>query len=200
MKKKFYDVFDKEKFLLAFKLSILAIIILLILLLMPSSFSKFVSKSDSNAKAEVAFYLVKSDYFTESILLEEIAPKTEPYVYNFTVSNFSSDGRTETNLSYDLSIKTTTNLPLEYKLFLNQNYNDDGAVDIITSNETTADDDGTYFTTFTTDKKYFSHSYDETNNYQLVAYFPPTYNDSKYQDIYELVEIIIDSKQILDTD
>lgn len=198
--KKFCDVFDKEKFLTTFKLSVLLLIIFVVSFLIPSSFSKFVSKSSSNAKAEVAFYLLKTNYFTKSILLEEIAPKTEPYVYNFTIANFSDNGRAETNIEYELSIRTTTNLPLNYKLFLEQNYNDDGATDIITSRNTYSDSDGTYFTKFTTDKKYFSHTYDETNHYQLVVYFPPTYSDSKYQDIYESVEITVNSKQILDTD
>ena len=48
--------------------------------------------------------------------------------------------------------------------------------------------------------QYFSHLYDEVNNYQLVVYFPSEYKDYKYQDIYELIEIVVDSKQVIDED
>lgn len=191
---------DKKKFLSYMKVNVLFLVLLILVFNIPSTLSKYTSDSSSDVKTDVAFYLLKTDYQTESILLDEIAPSDDAYVYNFSVSNYEGNNRLETNLSYDLSIRTTTNLPLEYELYLNEDYTSSGASSIFTSDETVLDSDSTYFRNFTTDTKYFSYLYDEINNYQLVVYFPKEYIDYKYQDIYESVEITIKSKQIIDSD
>ena len=195
----FYNMFNKKRFILLVKCQALLLILVIVLFLIPTTLSKYESNSKSKAKAEVAFYVVDVGMFTENVLIEKIEPRVEPYIYNFTVSNNNGDKRVETNLEYELSIRTTTNLPLEYSLYMNEQYNDESSVSIITSDETTLDEDGTYFRYIKTDKLYFSHLYNETNNYQLVVYFPSDYKDAKYQDIYELLEIKIDSKQIIDS-
>ena len=99
-----------------------------------------------------------------------------------------------------MKIVTTTNLPLSYRLFLNDDYTSPTATNIITSDVTAADEYGTYFKTMSTDTKYFSYLYNETNLYTLVINFPKTYTDAKYQDVLESIEIVIDSKQILASD
>ena len=191
---------DKKKFFSYMKTNILCLTFLIIILNIPSTWSKYTSNSSSDVKTDVAFYIVKTDYKTEEILLDEIVPREEPYVYTFEVSNNDGKNRTETNLSYDLSIRTTTNLPLEYELYLNEDYKDSGASTIFTSDNTEQDSDSTYFRNFKTDTKYFSYLYDEKNTYQLVVRFPKDYIDYKYQDIYESIEITIKSKQIVKSD
>ena len=191
---------DKKKFFSYMKTNILCLTLLIIILNIPSTLSKYTSNSSSDVKTDVAFYIVKTDYKTEEILLDEIVPREEPYVYTFEVSNNDGKNRTETNLSYDLSIRTTTNLPLEYELYLNEDYKDSGASTIFTSDNTEQDSDSTYFRNFKTDTKYFSYLYDEKNTYQLVVRFPKDYIDYKYQDIYESIEITIKSKQIVKSD
>lgn len=191
---------DKKKFFSYMKTNILCLTFLIIILNIPSTLSKYTSNSSSDVKTDVAFYIVKTDYKTEEILLDEIVPREEPYVYTFEVSNNDGKNRTETNLSYDLSIRTTTNLPLEYELYLNEDYKDSGASTIFTSDNTEQDSDSTYFRNFKTDTKYFSYLYDEKNTYQLVVRFPKDYIDYKYQDIYESIEITIKSKQIVKSD
>lgn len=191
---------DKKKFFSYMKVNVLSLVLLIIVLNIPSTLSKFTSSSSSDVKADVAFYVLKTDYQTENILLDEIAPRDEPYIYNFSIANNDGNNRLETNLSYDLSVRTTTNLPLEYELYLNEDYATSGASSIFTSDETILDSDSTYFRKFTTDTKYFSYLYDEINNYQLVVYFPSNYSDYKYQDIYESIEITIKSKQVIDSD
>ena len=191
---------DKKKFFSYMKTNILCLTFLIIILNIPSTLSKYTSNSSSDVKTDVAFYIVKTDYKTDEILLDDIVPREEPYVYTFEVSNNDGKNRTETNLSYDLSIRTTTNLPLEYELYLNEDYKDSGASTIFTSDNTEQDSDSTYFRNFKTDTKYFSYLYDEKNTYQLVVRFPKDYIDYKYQDIYESIEITIKSKQIVKSD
>lgn len=190
---------DKKKFISCMKINVLFLVLLIVVLNIPSTLSRYTSSSSSDVETDVAFYVLKSDYQTENILLDEIVPREDPYVYNFSVANNDGTNRLETNLSYDLSIRTTTNLPLEYELYLNEDYASSGASSIFVTDNTVLDSDFTYFRNFTTDTKYFSYLYDEVNNYQLVVYFPREYIDYKYQDIYESIEITLKSKQVINS-
>jgi len=191
-------MFNKKRFFLLMKCQMLLLILIVVLFLIPATLSKYESTSSAKTDAEVAFYIVKAGMFTQNVLIDNLEPRIEPYIYNFTIANNNGTKRAETNLEYTLTLRTTTNLPLEYKLYMNEEYTDENAVSIIASDETTLDEDGTYFRYIKTDKIYFTHLYDEVNNYQLVVNFPSEYKDAKYQDIYELLEITIDSRQIID--
>ena len=177
--------------------SLMIVLLVVTIFLIPTTLSRYSTSTDSSAETQVAFYLLKATYQTSTVLLEEITPRNTPYTYSFAISNTNGTNRAETNLQYDLSIRTTTNLPLTYELYLNSVYTDNNADEIITSSTTTQDDDGTYFNIFSTDTEYFSHQYNQTNNYQLVVYFPSNYVDEMYQDIIELIEIRIESQQVL---
>lgn len=188
---------NKKKFKLTMFLSFLTILLYVMIFIMPATHSKYSSETQSKADTKIAFYLLKTDYLTDVVLLDEIAPRNEPYTYKFKITNNNGTKRTETDLQYDLSIRTTTNLPLTYDLYLNSEYTDNNATSIITSEQVVQDDDGTYFNIFKTDRKYFNHTYNETNEYQLVVYFPSIYIDELYQDIVDSIEITVDSKQII---
>ena len=117
------------------------------------------------------------------------------------VANNDGTNRLGVDATYDLKIVTTTNLPLEYKLFRNQTYDAAGAVNIISSSTTVAaDEDGTYFKTMVAPSENFSYTADQQYSYQLVIYFPTTYMSYNYKDIVESIEIVVDSRQILDSD
>ena len=71
---------------------------------------------------------------------------------------------------------------------------------IITSNQVITDDYGTYFRIIKTPTEYFGFDSNQTNNYILLITFPQGYNNSDYQDLFEMIEININSQQILSTD
>ena len=191
-------MFDKNRLILMGKLFILVIALIITISLTPIVFSKYETEAATVAETNIAFYLLKENYYTDNLALVSMVPQSAPYVHNFTVANNDGIHRTETDMEYDLSIITTTNLPLIYQLYMNQNYNDQGAVSIILSQDVTADDDGTYFKTITTAKQSFGYTTNQSNRYQLVVYFPVTYTHYQYQDIAEMVRIVINSKQILE--
>lgn len=199
-KLKFYNLFsliDKKRFLLSIKILVLFVCLVVTIYFTPVVFSKYESDTVSVANANIAFYLLKENYYTESLQLVEMVPRSAPYAYSFTVSNNDGTNRLETDLEYDLTIVTTTNLPLDYELYLNETYNASGATNIIVNDTTATDVDGTYFRTMTTPKETFGFTENQTNTYTLVVYFPSTYISYLYQDILENIEIIINSKQIL---
>ena len=142
-------------------------------------------------------YILNADYQTMNIKLDSMIPRIPPYVHNFSISNYNDTARTDLNIEYTLSLRTTTNLPLIYELYLNEEHDDTGANNIIISNTSGVDADGTYFRTITTNPKTFGYKNDEINFYQLVIYFPEIYTATQYQDVIEGVEIIVNSRQIL---
>lgn len=162
-----------------------------------STFSKYKSEASSNPNIQTALYLLKEDYQSMNLNLNSMIPGTTPYVYTFSIANNDGVNRVETNLEYNLKIKTTTNLPLEYELFLNEDYQNPSSTNIIKTNIVEQDADGTYFRKIDTDKKNFGFIANEQNVYTLVVYFDIQYNNINYQNIIESVEIEIDSKQVI---
>ena len=182
------------------RVAIKALIIILCVVIMTRLFvlilARYESVSDSKANVDFAFYLLKDDYKTMTTKLDSLLPQDEAYVYNFSIGNEDGTERAEVDLEYELTIRTTTNLPLTYELYMNQEYTDSGAQNIIKNNEIALDEHGTYFRTLTTEKINLSYKVGTTNLYQLVVYFPKEYNTENYQDIIELIEITVNSHQV----
>lgn len=192
-------MFDKKKLFKINKLTILIISLAVILTFIPLTYSKLFSKIDSNAKVETAFYILNADYYEKAIHLDNIVPSEESYVYTFKVANNDGTNRLETKLEYNLKIITTTNLPLSYKLYMNEDYNDKNSNNIII-NDTIAktSEDGAYFRTMETNKQIFGFTADEENIYYLLVTFPKEYDSFEYQDVIDGITISIESKQIIE--
>ncbi|MCI6265672.1 MAG: hypothetical protein MR598_02350 [Erysipelotrichaceae bacterium] len=193
-------MFSKRKFLLISKINILIIILLLIIKIMPVTLSKYQSSGIGNMNSNIAFYLISADYLTQNIKLTDLTPSDEAYVYTFTIGNKKEEEISEVDIEYTLSIVTTTNLPLRYELYENTNYQEEGSVNLISTTNTVVspDSDGTYFQNFTFEKEELYYQTPITNTYTLVIYFDQTNNDAKYQDVVEGIQIIVDSRQIIE--
>ena len=192
---------DRIRFLKFSKVFVLVVIFLLLLIIVPFTYSKFFSKADSNAKVDTAFYILKADYYETSIFIDDIVPSDNVYTYNFSILNNDGKNRVETNMEYTLKIITTTNLPLSYSLYKNEKHGDKGSINIITSDVIARDadnDDATYFRTLGTEKEVFGFKKDEKNDYELVISFPKDYDSFEYQGIVEGIKIVIESRQVID--
>lgn len=175
----------------------LFIVLLVLIIIIPFSFSRYESSGESNLANAVAYYVLETSYQYLDVKIPNLSPRVEPYVYNFTVSNYKDGKRAELSLEYDLTVKTTTNLDLTYELYLNENYQSSSAQNIIVSNEIIQDEYDTYFRNITSPRQYFDYRYNETNSYSLIIYFDESFKGSEYQDIIESIYIIIDSRQIV---
>lgn len=192
-------MFDKKKLLKSNKLTLAIIILAIILALIPIAYSRLHSVAESDSKVETALYILKADYYEKEIKLNELIPSDIPYVYTFKVSNNDGKDRLETKLEYILKIITTTNLPLSYKLYMNEDYNNANSTNIITNDIIQKNSvDGAYFRILSTEKQIFNYDKDEENIYHLVVNFPKEYDSFEYQDIIEGITISIESKQIID--
>ncbi len=192
---------SKKRFVLAIKLSMAIILLMTAIAILPKVFSRYQSSANSNSDIDVAFYIINAEYQSQNVVLSKLKPSNDPYLVNFTVSNNDGTNRLGVDATYDLKIVTTTNLPLSYELYKNQTYNTNGATNVISSTTSiAADEDGTYFKTMVAPSETFSFQSNQTYSYQLVIYFPTEYMSYNYQDIVESIEIVVDSKQILEDD
>ncbi len=193
-------MFSKKKFILISKINILFLILLILIKFLPVTFSKYQSSGIGNVDTSIAFYLLEVGKLNESIKISDLVPRSEPYIYTFTISNQKESKISDVDIEYILKIRTTTNLPLQYKLYLNSDYQDSSSINLINDNNSVIekDDDGTYFQefTFTSEKLYFSTP--KVNTYTLLIYFNETEEDATYQGNIELVELNVDSSKIMD--
>ncbi len=200
---------------------LLAIVILCLLhRILFSSYSLYESEASSTADIDVAFYTLEDEYLTNVISLEEIVPGDTRRIV-FTVSNYYVDESgenitSETDMFYDLKIRTTTNLPLEYKMYKNQGLDVDNLTNIleietVQNQNMYLDEDNTIFKNLVlasqtddkkaegiTDSDEFYYTTPETNTYILEITLPEIYNSVEYQNIIECIEITVDSEQRID--
>lgn len=189
---------DIKKFLKYNRLTIAIIILAILLFIVPITYSRFQSTRTPNAEIQTAFYIIDSNYETKSVHLDDLVPSATPYTYNFTVANNNGTDRAETDIEYTIEITSTTNLPLTYALYLNQEYTDEDSTNIIINDITQQDEYGTYFKKMVTESKKFSHLKDESNSYQMTVVFPKEYEDFEYQGIIEGIIITVKSKQVIE--
>ena len=189
---------DIKKFLKYNRLTIAIIILAILLFILPITYSRFQSTRTPNTEIETAFYIIDSNYETKSVHLDDLVPSDTPYTYNFTVANNNGTDRAETDIEYTIEITSTTNLPLTYALYLNQEYTDEDSTNIIINDTTQPDEYGTYFKKMVTESKKFSHLKDESNSYQMTVVFPKEYEDFEYQGIIEGIIITVKSKQVIE--
>lgn len=187
---------DKKTKRLYAKLVILILCLIIVIRIFMLVLSKYESQANANANVDIAFYLLKEDYKTMTLNLASLFPQNNAYVYTFSIGNQDGTKTAEIDLKYDLTLRTTTNLPLIYDLYMNEEYNQEGAESIIKTNTIDKDEDGTYFRTMTTETQNLEYKNPKTNIYQLVIYFPENYNTENYQNIIEALEITVNSEQV----
>ena len=170
---------------------LLVILAIVAISLIRNSIAKYRSNAKSSADVDLAFYMFKEQDISQDLKLESILPREEPYEYTFSVSNNDGTDRNETAIHYTIEFKTTTNLPLNFKVYNSE----DLSTDLVEFTETKVDDDGTYFKYIKVAGGNLGFEQDETITYKLNVEFPKEYNLSQYEGIVEYVKITIKSTQ-----
>ena len=113
------------------KLVILVLCLLIVARIFVLVLSKYESVSSSYANVDIAFYLLKEDYKTMTTNLGTLIPQNDAYIYTFSIGNQEGTQIADVDLEYELQLRTTTNLPLTYELYMNEEYTNEGATNII---------------------------------------------------------------------
>ena len=166
------------------------IAILLLFLVVKNSQAKYTSSASSNANFDLAYYVFKEQSISQELRLQDILPRSQPYIYTFSVANYDGDDRTQTSIDYDIVIKTTTNLPLSFSV-----HKQGDNTSIIESEVNIQDSYGTYFKKIELEGDTFGFRQNELNAYVIEIEFPQRYNLAQYEGIIEYVQITIDSRQ-----
>lgn len=164
---------------------------ILIILIIKSSFAKYRSSATSNADVNLAYYIFNNQDISQDLKLDSILPSQTPYNYTLLVANNDGQRRTETAIQYSFEIKTTTNLPLNYRFYNSQDLTNN----LVSSSNTSADEDGTYYKYITATGGNFGFQTNEQATYILQVEFPEEYNVSQYEGIIEYIQITIKSNQ-----
>lgn len=211
----------KRKFQKKRQFSFLTVFLILDLFIIFATFktsnASYTSTAIGNTEMDVALYAFTFDGVKESdsvdatyggqtldINLGDIAPGDSKY-YKFQVYNSDGQGHAaDTNISYELKIITTTNINLEYELYVNQSAYSTNKASLIDSSQLddqiSTDDFGTYYRIFTIPERCFKYGVEKFDEYTLKVTFPKEYSNSSYQDLVESVKIQLVSKQVLPGD
>lgn len=214
----------RERKAIRFKRRIKLLVCVLILIILHriifSSYSLYESEANSNLDVDVAFFVLENENLGQLITLDDLAPG-DTTSCSFSIANFrteeyvdETDGQTkekevvaETDIKYKLTIRTTTNLPLEYKLYINDNpVENSSAVDQINGGAVINQDEyNTYFNKLIEYENTFSYKTATTDTYILEVKFPKgktatseEYLDYTYQNIIDAIEISVEAEQVVD--
>lgn len=179
---------------------VIACLLFLFLLMIRRTFSSYVSDTAIEISSNQAAYIFNEGKMTFNIDTNKIIPASSPYVYSFTISNYNDIRKSDVDINYTLSMRTTTNLPLRYSLYKDKNYNEIGSVNIIANTSQKQDQDGSWYNEMVINNNYdLLYTTSTTDTYYLVVEYPISYSSSlTYEGMMDLIEITINSKQIVE--
>ncbi|MBQ1813152.1 MAG: hypothetical protein II119_04325 [Bacilli bacterium] len=194
--KRIFKNLDINEFVKYFCFSILLIVTLISISTMKFTQSKYENDTEINIAPTLAFFVVDVQSQTGQIKLSEMVPRTQPYYYSFNVSNFIGTRRANVDLTYSIELVTTTNLPLEFKIYRGGTY----VTDEIDSDTVTTDENGVYYRhLLINDVNVMNYNSNHTDVYTLEVEFPVEYQNSPddYSGIIDLVDIKINAEQVV---
>ncbi len=207
------------------KILIIFLCLIITIIVFRMTYSSYETKATANADLGVAFFVLNEDFLSMTVNLNDkiepgnfTPPETNGTVYNFDfkVMNHDDERRTEVLMYYDLTLRITTNLELEFDLLRDgvscvdsdeiARYvaTDSGDSETNSTDESTLEVTGNevaYFRTIKATREYFGFTEDEEDDYTLVVTFPSKYRDLmryKSDDIIEGIEVTVDAKQRID--
>ena len=188
---------EKRRFLLF--VFLLFFFLFLAFYLLRIAYARYEVRSKINSNIDKALYIFEDDKLDFNLEPEGIIPSSEPYVFRFSVSNFMAGKHSDVDLSYELKLRTTTNLPINIAIYRNELPESSGAVNLFQSASVEQDEDGAWYRLYDAGEEFeMDYVDDVTDIYTLVITFPEIYsNDIVYANYIESIEVMLDSKQII---
>ena len=187
---------NKHDFKTYFFFSILVIITVFSLGTLQFTQARYKDSATLSASPNLAFFIVDVASTSGQIKLEDMIPSNDPYLYTFNVSNFNSEKHANVDLTYSIEIITTTNMPLNFKIYKGSNMEQNE----IDSDVINTDDNGVYYRhLIINDVSTMNYQDDCTDVYTLWVEFPKSYMNypDSYSGIIDLVDIKIDAEQVV---
>lgn len=198
MFKNISEKFDTQRLIYVGKIILILFLFVVIYNLVDKTNSRYESEANVSAEASVAFFVIDQGTYEGSISLTGLEPSNNPFYYTFYVRNYDDEGyRTDVNLTYDIKVETTTNLPLTYEIIRNQSFNGN-YTNLLTSFTTRQDENNVFYKTSNILGTYnLGFSANQADQYTIKVNFPLSYkNYPEYQGTVELFSIIINATQV----
>lgn len=188
---------EKKRFLLF--VFVLFFLFIVAILLLRYAYAKYEVQAKINANIEKALYIFDDDKLSFNLEPDGIVPSDDPYVYRFSVANFMEGKHSDVDITYEVKVRTTTNLPITISIYRNELPDATGATNLFQSAQTLQDEDNAWYRLYETGEEYeMDYEDDVTDIYTMVINFPSNYaNDTTYANSIESIEVILDSKQLL---
>ena len=194
--KEFLNNFNKK----TLKRSLLFSLIVMLLIITIAAFdltqARYETATEVRIEPDLAFFIVDVESQTGQIKLESMLPSTTPYLYTFNVSNFKDTKKANVDLKYSIEIITTTNMPLNYKVYKGTNTTSNK----VSNDYFVTDDNGMYYRHLViNDVSYFNYNQKQTDVYTLWVEYPIEYKayPKEYAGIIDLVDIKINAEQVV---
>lgn len=194
--KEFLNNFNKK----TLKRSLLFSLIVMLLIITIAAFdltqARYETATEVRIEPDLAFFIVDVESQTGQIKLESMLPSTTPYLYTFNVSNFKDTKKANVDLKYSIEIITTTNMPLNYKVYKGTDMTNNK----VSNDYFVTDDNGMYYRHLVIDDiSYFNYNQKQTDVYTLWVEYPIEYKayPKEYAGIIDLVDIKINAEQVV---
>ena len=194
--KKLFTNIDHKQFKRYLFFSVIFIVTLIVISTFKFTQARYESDIEMKVSPSLAFFIVDVESQTGQIKLESMTPRTQPYLYAFTVSNFKNNKKANVDLTYSIELITTTNIPLNYKIYKGNNMTQD----VIDSDTTTTDANGVYYRHLVINgASVMNRNTRQTDVYTLWVEFPEQLKNSPaaYSGIIELVDVKINAEQVV---
>ena len=194
--KEFLNNFNKK----TLKRSLLFSLIVMLLIITIAAFdltqARYETATEVRIEPDLAFFIVDVESQTGQIKLESMLPSTTPYLYTFNVSNFKDTKKANVDLKYSIEIITTTNMPLNYKVYKGTDMTNNK----VSNDYFVTDENGMYYRHLVIDDiSYFNYNQKQTDVYTLWVEYPIEYKayPKEYAGIIDLVDIKINAEQVV---
>ena len=194
--KEFLNNFNKK----TLKRSLLFSLIVMLLIITIAAFdltqARYETATEVRIEPDLAFFIVDVESQTGQIKLESMLPSTTPYLYTFNVSNFKDTKKANVDLKYSIEIITTTNMPLNYKVYKGTDMTNNK----VSNDYFVTDDNGMYYRHLVIDDiSYINFNQKQTDVYTLWVEYPIEYKayPKEYAGIIDLVDIKINAEQVV---
>ena len=180
--------------------SILVLILMFLSMYVLRVYGSYQSNAYLKADVVKAVLLLEEEKLDFSIDPDGLVPSDKPYVYYFSIANYNDSSKSNVDLEYSITMKTTTNIPLEYQLYRNEDYTLDTSTNLLKNYSEIQDEDGSWYKVFSLQDTYeFSYKTKNKDIYTLVVYFPKAYSKNlDYTNLIDHIEFTVDAKQIVD--
>ena len=194
--KKILSYFDQKALKRYGIFSVLVIFLLLLIISSNLTQARYENTTSVRVTPTLAFFVVGVESQTGQIKLSSMVPRNEPYLYSFNVSNFNQTKKANVDLTYSIEIITTTNMPLNYRIFVGNDMTNN-AIDADTFD---TDENGVYYRHLVINNvNTLNYNTRQTDVYTLWVEFPEVNKNYpiEYAGIIDLVDIKINAEQVV---